>query len=123
VDNFVQCQGHNPILHYANSLTLPNANLQQHQQSTASTTTANNHFAPYATSGSLTSTPITGSNPATVNQQQPPQPSKPFVHPGFNDVATPQQQAAGLPVPQLLMSMITPVHNQIESTIDSCFAW
>ena len=127
-DNFVQSQGLNPILQYANSL----ATQQQQQQPatalpTTTTATAVHHFAPHVNSGSVTSTPIT--NSSSSHQQQ--QPIKSFPHPGqVNSIEmTPQQQQQqlqqnGLPVPQLMMSMITPVHNQIESTLgglDSCF--
>lgn len=58
------------------------------------------HFSSCVTSGSVTSTPLQ-SQPAKTNVVE----------------STPQQ-------PQLTMSMITPVHNQIESTIggmESCF--
>jgi hypothetical protein len=124
IDNFVQSQGLNPILQYANSL----ATQQQQQHTTAlptTTTTALHNFAPHANSGSVTSTPITNSS----SQQHQQQPIKSFAHPGqVNCIeVTPQQhqqQQNGLPVPQLMMSMITPVHNQIESTLgglDSCF--
>lgn len=127
VDNFVQCQGLNPILQYANSFAVPQviANAQQGNAPAVATTVATtNHFVPHVNSGSVTSTPITGSNPHTSIHIPQQQPAKPFLHPGNVAAVEATPQPSGLPVPQLMMSMITPVHNQLESTLggyDACF--
>jgi hypothetical protein len=94
VDNLSHCQGFNPILQYANAVTLPSQFRQP-------VTTVTQHFQTHVNSASVTSTPL--------QQQQQPNVAK------ANVVES---------TPQLMMSMITPVHNQIESTttgLDSCF--